>query len=119
MLKNILDACGGAIGFWTIGYAFAFGAESGTSPTEPLDQAGYIRMMKRDLLFVATAATIVAEAFDEKDLEAYEDISMILVAFVYPVVVHSINGGFLSPADLRIRMKNLIEAAKLNMGRLY
>eukprot|EP00985_Skeletonema_marinoi_P032477 scaffold39149_cov93-Skeletonema_marinoi.AAC.10 len=25
MLKNILDACGGAVGFWTIGYAFAYG----------------------------------------------------------------------------------------------
>jgi Amt family ammonium transporter len=26
ILKNLLDACGGAIGFFTVGYAFAFGA---------------------------------------------------------------------------------------------
>jgi Amt family ammonium transporter len=26
MLKNLLDACGGAIGFWSIGYALAYGA---------------------------------------------------------------------------------------------
>jgi ammonium transporter, Amt family len=25
MLKNLLDACGGAIGFWSIGYALAYG----------------------------------------------------------------------------------------------
>ena len=25
MLKNILDACGGAIGYWAIGFALAFG----------------------------------------------------------------------------------------------
>ena len=25
MLKNILDACGGALGFWSVGYAFAYG----------------------------------------------------------------------------------------------
>lgn len=23
MLKNLLDACGGALGYWTVGYAFA------------------------------------------------------------------------------------------------
>jgi ammonia channel protein AmtB len=25
MLKNLLDACGGALGFYTIGFAFAYG----------------------------------------------------------------------------------------------
>jgi hypothetical protein len=28
MLKNILDACGGALGFWSVGYAFAYGGSS-------------------------------------------------------------------------------------------
>lgn len=35
MLKNILDACGGALGFWSIGYAFAYG---GADP----DKKGFI-----------------------------------------------------------------------------
>ena len=26
MLKNLLDACGAAVGFYSFGYAFAFGA---------------------------------------------------------------------------------------------
>ena len=29
MLKNILDACGGALGYWSIGFALAYG-EDGT-----------------------------------------------------------------------------------------
>merc|ERR1719428_1326564 len=28
MLKNLLDACGGALGFWTVGYAFAYGGDT-------------------------------------------------------------------------------------------
>merc|ERR1712048_1181482 len=27
MLKNLLDACGGAIGFYTFGYAFSYGGD--------------------------------------------------------------------------------------------
>merc|ERR1719191_1957624 len=27
MLKNLLDACGGALGFWSIGFAIAYGEE--------------------------------------------------------------------------------------------
>jgi ammonia channel protein AmtB len=27
MLKNLLDACVGAVGFWAIGYGVAYGAE--------------------------------------------------------------------------------------------
>merc|ERR1712003_247805 len=28
LLKNLLDACGGALGFWTVGYAVAYGESS-------------------------------------------------------------------------------------------
>ena len=32
MLKNLLDACGASLGFYTVGYAFAWGSsEGGTS----------------------------------------------------------------------------------------
>ena len=30
MLKNLLDACGGGLGFWAIGYSFAYGDGNGT-----------------------------------------------------------------------------------------
>ena len=29
MLKNVLDACVGALGFWSFGYGFAYGSNAG------------------------------------------------------------------------------------------
>lgn len=108
MLKNILDACGGALGFWSVGYAFAFGGASS-------DKKGFIG---NDLFFLsgvtegsvliswffqfafaATAATIVAGTIAERcKFEAYLCYSLMLTGFVYPVVVYSIwsASGFLS-----------------------
>ena len=123
MLKNILDACGGAIGFWTLGYGFAYGDHSKTSEfigtssfffladgtsswdddgaTAPTQQAGgssYIGWFFQ-FAFAATAATIVAGTVAERcKMSAYLCYSLFLTAFVYPVVVHSIwcTGGWLS-----------------------
>eukprot|EP00540_Astrosyne_radiata_P022165 CAMPEP_0116846834 /NCGR_PEP_ID=MMETSP0418-20121206/14073_1 /TAXON_ID=1158023 /ORGANISM="Astrosyne radiata, Strain 13vi08-1A" /LENGTH=125 /DNA_ID=CAMNT_0004478161 /DNA_START=283 /DNA_END=657 /DNA_ORIENTATION=+ len=33
MLKNLLDACGAAIGYFTVGYAFSFGGQNQTTAT--------------------------------------------------------------------------------------
>jgi len=106
MLKNILDACGGAIGFFTIGYALAYGTGGsfvGTSSGEYLlnsfsEGGDYIGWFFQ-FTFAATAATIVAGTVAERcKMAAYLCYSIMLTAFVYPVVVHAIwNGdGFLS-----------------------
>ena len=34
LLKNLLDACGAALGFYTIGYAFAWGGSTDVDTTE-------------------------------------------------------------------------------------
>jgi Amt family ammonium transporter len=106
MLKNILDACGGALGFWSIGFALAYGSDGkfvGVS-TEKFflnDYSGgaeYIDFFFQ-FTFAATAATIVAGTVAERcKMQAYLFYSVFLTAFVYPVVVHAIwNGdGFLS-----------------------
>ncbi len=103
MLKNILDACGGALGYWAIGFALAFGEGGkfiGTS-TERFflnDFSGFIEFFFQ-FTFAATAATIVAGTVAERcKMIAYAYYSVFLTGFVYPVVVHAIwnADGFLS-----------------------
>lgn len=103
MLKNLLDACGGAIGYWTIGYALAFG-EGGTFVGRSGEKyclnnfEGYIDFFFQ-FTFAATAATIVAGTVAERcKMSAYLCYSLFLSGFVYPVVVHAIwnENGFLS-----------------------
>ena len=103
MLKNILDAVGGALGFWSIGFAFAYEDGSflgvgGSSRFFLNSYDDYIDFFFQ-FTFAATAATIVAGTVAERcKMSAYLCYSLFLTAFVYPVVVHAIwNGdGFLT-----------------------
>ena len=102
MLKNILDACGGALGFWSVGYAFAYGGSSSDKKgfigntgfflgTEDFLSGGSLISWFFQFAFAATAATIVAGTVAERcKFEAYLCYSLMLTGFVYPVVVYSI-----------------------------
>merc|ERR1719316_2312704 len=110
MLKNVLDACVGALGFWACGYAFSYGNKNGTDDWTLIgdtyfalyggfedDNVGYHNWFFQ-FAFAATAATIVSGAVAERcQMTAYALYSAVLTAFVYPVVVHhfwSSNGYF-------------------------
>lgn len=104
MLKNLLDACGGALGFYTLGYGFAYGSGStfiGYSNfciNELRNGPEYIGFFFQ-FAFAATAATIVAGTVAERcKMAAYLCYSLFLTAFVYPIVVRSIwsSDGFLT-----------------------
>ncbi|KAL3922938.1 MAG: hypothetical protein SGILL_001935 [Bacillariaceae sp.] len=103
MLKNLLDACGGAIGFYTVGYAFAYGTNDSGGKSFIGTSNFFIRNFSTgsefigfffQFAFAATAATIVAGTVAERcKMAAYLCYSVFLTGFVYPVVVHSIWSG--------------------------
>jgi len=104
MLKNLLDACGGAIGFYTLGFGFAYGGTGTFIGSASFALKGfsagneYIGFFFQ-FAFAATAATIVAGTVAERcKMAAYLCYSLFLTAFVYPIVVRSIwsSYGFIS-----------------------
>lgn len=109
LLKNVLDACVGAIAYFLFGYAYAYGT---SSSAESFIGSGYFALSKGfgvrsddgfssfffQWAFAATAATIVSGSVAERtSFYAYMAYAFFLTAFVYPVVSHWVwGGGFLS-----------------------
>merc|ERR1719181_1762071 len=110
MLKNVLDPCIGTLAFWSIGYGICYGDSAGDGKTTWVgddwiflgsgfeDDDSYHGFFFQ-LVFAATAATIVSGAVAERcQMTAYACYSFFLCAWVYPVVVHAIwsGNGFIS-----------------------
>lgn len=114
MLKNVLDACTGAISFWAVGFAFAYGGSiNATDDDKSVTFIGTEHFFMEGLddfeiifwlfqfAFAATSATIVAGTLAERcQMVGYMMYSVTLTGFIYPVVVHAIwsRRGFLSPS---------------------
>ena len=94
LLKNVLDACAGAIAFYIFGFGVAYGVGgkdnhfigTGNFGLDGFTDWGSFLFQ---WAFAATAATIVAGSVAERtQFVAYLVYSIALTAFIYPVVVH-------------------------------
>jgi len=112
MLKNLLDACGAALAFYLVGYAFAFGGDlsdpDSSSRKSFIGTTDFVSVGPSpafwffEYTFSATSVTIIAGTLAERcQMAAYLAYSVVLAGFIYPVVAHSIwsDRGFLSPTN--------------------
>lgn len=111
MLKNLLDACGAAVGFWILGYALAFGdmVEDGTGKKSFAGTSGFFAQDVDNLAFwlfqyafSAASATIVAGTLAERcQMAAYLCYSLMVSTIVYPIIAHAVwnPNGFLSASS--------------------
>lgn len=102
--KNIADMSIGAVFYWAIGAALAYGASSGglfgTTGwfAGSVDTLGDGTQFVFQMVFAATAATIVSGAIAERmKFTGYLLMSVMIAALIYPIVTHwQWGGGWLS-----------------------
>lgn len=106
IIKGVLDIAVSAISFWAFGYAFAYGGSGDFIGGKEYffgkcldgscagDYQDTYHGWFFQFAFAATAATIVSGSVAERcTLTTYALYSIVLTAFVYPVVVHWQWGG--------------------------
>ncbi|MFQ5471650.1 MAG: ammonium transporter [Dehalococcoidia bacterium] len=95
LMKNVMDVAVGAIAFWAVGWAIAYGV-SGESSNGLIGDGQFFLSGFDDyaswffqFAFAATAATIVSGAMAERTrFRAYLFYTVFITAIIYPVVVH-------------------------------
>jgi Amt family ammonium transporter len=107
MMKNLMDLCLGALAFFAVGFAIAFGGDM-TGIGKFIGGAGWFlgegsftygnltpfTFFLFQVAFVATAATIVSGGMAERTkFKAYAIYSIAISALIYPVVVRWQWGG--------------------------
>eukprot|EP00494_Astrolonche_serrata_P025294 UN25555 len=99
LFKNLGDACIGAVVWFILGWAFAYGVSD--DPNEfignedfAVHEHEYFREWFFQWCFAATAATIVSGAVAERiELHAYFCYTVLMTGFIYPVVVYWVWSG--------------------------
>lgn len=117
MAKNLADMAVGAMAFWAVGFAFAFGSDTGSliggdnfflskMPESFLgggDVLATPSFFFFQVVFAATAVTIASGAMAERTkFSAYLIFSAVMSAIIYPVVVHMFWQGEGLLSDLAI-----------------
>ena len=108
LMKNLLDFSLGSLSYWAIGFAIMFGTGGWFMGTSgwfvPTDTTAFASLEWSSvpthaawlfqLVFAATAATIVSGAMAERtQFKSYLIYSVFITGFIYPVVGHWIWGG--------------------------
>jgi Amt family ammonium transporter len=101
VMKNLMDFCFGAIVYWAIGWGLMYGADAlggliGTSDffKNPMGEPNFYRDWFFQVVFAATAATIVSGAMAERtQFKSYLVYTCFISAFIYPISGHWIWGG--------------------------
>ena len=103
MMKNLMDFMVGAVSFFAVGYAIAFGTGNDWFGHEGWFLGGLEPVVGTlalptffvfQLAFAATAATIVSGAMSERTrFKSYAIASLVITALIYPVGVHWLWGG--------------------------
>ena len=108
LMKNLLDFSMGSIAYWAIGFAIMFGTGSAFMGWSgwfvPSDSTAFASLEWSSvpthaawlfqLVFAATAATIVSGAMAERtQFKSYLIYSVFITGFIYPVVGHWVWGG--------------------------
>ena len=108
LMKNLMDFSMGSIAYWAIGFAIMFGAGNafmGTSGWFVPSDSGVFSSLEWSsvpthaawlfqLVFAATAATIVSGAMAERtQFKSYLIYSVFITGIIYPIVGHWVWGG--------------------------
>jgi Amt family ammonium transporter len=102
MMKNLMDFCVGTIGYFIFGYAIMFGGSGSFFGTQGWflihakspDHLPLYAFWMFQAAFCGTAATIVSGALAERiKFSSYLLYSLIISAFIYPIVGHWVWGG--------------------------
>lgn len=106
LLWNLLDSAGGAFGFWSIGFAFAYGGQDKSLGKTFIGTSGFFLTGDTDMefwffqyTFACALSSIVAGTIAERTkMMAYLCYSIFLCGFLYPVCAHAFwsSNGFLS-----------------------
>ena len=117
MLKNILDVCTAAIGFYSFGYAFAYGGQNTSTDTTWIGSSNFFVTTTSSgdddtinyafwfyqFVLSASVVTIVAGTLAERcKMISYMTYCFYISAFVYPLLVHTIwsSNGWLSTSNI-------------------
>jgi Amt family ammonium transporter len=104
-MKNLMDFCFGALVYWAIGWGFMWGRDAlggliGTDQFFPgtmgldIDSGNFYKSWFFQVVFAATAATIVSGAMAERtQFKSYLIYTCFISAIIYPIQGHWVWGG--------------------------